>query len=155
MKQTIYHGSYIAVEEPRIIQSRFTKDFGEGFYCTTIIKQAIRWAKKYDTPILSTYDYNPTSGLDILEFKELTDEWLDFITDCRAGKTHSHDIVIGAMADDQIYNYVADFIAGIITREQFWALAKFKYPTHQICFCTEKALKTLNFISSENCGYED
>lgn len=155
MKQTIYHGSYIAVEEPRIIQSRFTKDFGEGFYCTTIIKQAIRWANKYDTPILSTYDYNPTSGLDILEFKELTDEWLDFITDCRAGKPHNHDIVIGAMADDQIYNYVADFIAGIISREQFWALAKFKYPTHQICFCTEKALKTLNFISSENCGYED
>lgn len=70
MKQTIYHGSYIAVEKPRIIQSRFTKDFGEGFYCTTIIKQAIRWANKYDTPILSTYDYNPTSGLDILEFKE-------------------------------------------------------------------------------------
>ena len=155
MKQTIYHGSYIAVEEPRIIQSRFTKDFGEGFYCTTIIKQAIRWANKYDTPILSTYDYKPTSGLDILEFKELTDEWLDFITDCRAGKPHNHDIVIGAMADDQIYNYVADFIAGIISREQFWALAKFKYPTHQICFCTEKALKTLNFISSENCGYED
>lgn len=155
MKQTIYHGSYIAVEEPRIIQSRFTKDFGEGFYCTTIIKQAIRWANKYDTPILSTYDYTPTSGLDILEFKELTDEWLDFITDCRAGKPHNHDIVIGAMADDQIYNYVADFIAGIITREQFWALAKFKYPTHQICFCTEKALKTLSYISSENCGYED
>lgn len=155
MKQTIYHGSYMAVTEPRIIQGRFTKDFGEGFYCTILAKQAIRWANKYDTPTLSTYEYNPAEGLDVLEFKEMTDEWLDFIADCRAGKPHGHDIVIGAMADDQIYNYVADFIAGVINREQFWALAKFRYPTHQICFCTEKALNTLTFISSEDCAYED
>ena len=50
-------------------------------------------------------------SLDILEFKEMTDEWLDFIIDCRSGKPHDHDIVIGAMADDQIYNYVSDYIA--------------------------------------------
>ena len=33
-----------------------------------------------------------------------------------------------------IYNYVADFMNGVLTREQFWVLAKFKYPTHQINF---------------------
>ncbi|MDR1743871.1 MAG: DUF3990 domain-containing protein [Dysgonamonadaceae bacterium] len=27
----IYHGSYIAVEKPQILKSRFPKDFGEGF----------------------------------------------------------------------------------------------------------------------------
>lgn len=36
-----------------------------------------------------------------------------------------------------------------IIREQFWILAKFKYPTHQINFCSSAALKCLNFISSE------
>lgn len=77
------------------------------------------------------------------------------MADCRAGKTHNHDIVIGAMADDQIYNYVSDFISGVISREQFWVLAKFRYPTHQICFCTEKGLETLTFISSEECAYEE
>ena len=46
-----------------------------------------------------------------------------------------------------IYNYISDFIRGIITREQFWALAKFKYPTHQIAFCTDAALKCLTFKS--------
>lgn len=35
---------------------------------------------------------------------------------------------------------------GVITREQFWALAKFKYPTHQISFCSEKALKSIEKI---------
>ena len=59
----------------------------------------------------------------------MTDEWLDFIIDCRSGKPHQYDIVIGTMANDQIYNYVSDYIDGAITREQFWVLAKFKYPT--------------------------
>ena len=29
-----------------------------------------------------------------------------------------------------------------------WALAKFKYPTHQIVFCTERALAALEYIGS-------
>lgn len=69
----------------------------------------------------------------------------DFIIDCRSGKKHTYDIVIGAMADDQIYNYVSDYMDGSITREQFWVLAKFKYPTHQINFCTKEALKCLEY----------
>ena len=42
--------------------------------------------------------------------------------------------------------YVEDYIAGAISREAFWELAKFKVPTHQIAFCTEKALSTLSFV---------
>ena len=38
-----------------------------------------------------------------------------------------------------------DFVEGTISREAFWELAKFKYPTHQITFCTGKALQTLAF----------
>ncbi|MDY3252795.1 MAG: DUF3990 domain-containing protein [Prevotella sp.] len=49
----LFHGSYIAVEQPKIIKGRFTKDFGEGFYCTALKKQAKRWAQRYDTPIVS------------------------------------------------------------------------------------------------------
>lgn len=59
------------------------------------------------------------------------------------------DIVIGAMANDQIYNFIADYMEGIITREQFWSMAKFKYPTHQINFCTEQALKCLEFYGCQ------
>lgn len=36
-----------------------------------------------------------------------------------AEKKHSYDIVIGPMADDQIYNYVFDFLEGNISRGQF------------------------------------
>lgn len=89
------------------------------------------------------------TSLKILEFKEMTEKWLDFIIACRHGVPHYYDLVIGAMANDQIYNYIADYIDGIITREQFWSLARFKYPTHQINFCSSESLKCLTFVSGE------
>lgn len=148
-KMTVYHGSYTTVDHPKIIEGKNTKDFGIGFYCTIIREQAERWAKRYNNPIINTYTVRMDTKLNILEFNEMSEEWLDFIIDCRHGKPHNYDIVIGAMANDQIYNYIADYIEGVITREQFWSLAKFKYPTHQINFCTEAALKCLKFVSCE------
>ena len=125
-KMTVYHGGYMPVEYPRIRTGRHTKDFGPGFYCTIIKEQAERWAKRYDKKIVSIYNVRLNSNLRIKEFKEMTDEWLDFIISCRSGEQHDYDIVIGAMANDQIYNYVSDYMDGAITREQFWVLAKFK-----------------------------
>ena len=148
-KMTVFHGGYEPVEKPEIRKGRNTKDFGDGFYCTIIKEQAQRWARRYDSKIVSIYNVRINTTLKIKDFKEMTDEWLDFIIDCRAGRSHDYDIVIGAMADDQIYNFISDYMDGAITREQFWVLAKFKYPTHQINFCTEEALECLEYR-----GYE-
>lgn len=148
-KLTVFHGGYSAISQPQIIKGRNTKDFGPGFYCTIIREQAERWAKRFKTPVVSTYTVRMDESLDLIEFSEMTEEWLDFIISCRHGEPHIHDIVIGPMANDQIYNYVADYIDGAITRSQFWALARFKYPTHQICFCTPRALRCLSFEESE------
>lgn len=146
---TVYHGGYQAIDKPEIRKGRNTKDFGIGFYCTIIKEQAQRWARRYDTKIVSIYDVSMNSNLKIKEFPEMSEEWLDFIISCRGGKEHDYDIVIGAMADDQIYNYISDYMDGVITREQFWVLAKFKYPTHQIVFCTDDALKSLRYRGFE------
>lgn len=148
-KMTVYHGGYTSVERPQIIKGKNTKDFGPGFYCTVICEQAERWARRYDTPVVSTYTVRFNTDLQILEFQSMTEEWLDFIISCRHGELHDYDVVIGAMANDQIYNYIADYMDGILTREQFWALARFKYPTHQINFCTDAALKCLEYVSGE------
>lgn len=147
---TVYHGGYIPIQVPEIRIGRNTKDFGPGFYCTIIKEQAQRWARRYENKVVSIYDVRLDTRLDIKEFREMSEEWLDFIIACRNGTAHSHDIVIGAMADDQIYNYISDYMEGVITREQFWVLAKFKYPTHQINFCTGEALKCLSYR-----GYEE
>ena len=148
-KMTVYHGGYQPVKEPEIRIGRNTKDFGNGFYCTIIKEQAQSWAKRYDTKIVSIYDVCLNPKLNILDFKEMSEKWLDFIVACRSGKMHDYDIVIGAMADDQIYNFISDYMDGVITREQFWVLAKFKYPTHQIAFCSEEALKCLEYRNFE------
>lgn len=148
-KMTVYHGGYQPVKKPGIRKGRNTKDFDYGFYCTIIKEQAQRWAKRYETKVISIYNVRMNNNLNIKEFAEMSEEWLDFIVDCRSGKDHNYDIVIGAMADDQIYNFVSDYIDGTITREQFWVLAKFKYPTHQIAFCTKDALKCLEYRDCE------
>lgn len=109
----LFHGSNSVVKTPQILENGFYKDFGYGFYCTNIEKQAKRWA--------------------------LTKR-----------KDHDYDIVEGAMADDTIWDYVEDYIGGRISKAAFWELVKFKYPTHQIAFCSDAALQTLRFEGSYN-----
>ena len=147
----VYHASNMEVRNPEIRQTRYAKDFGCGFYCTLNYAQAERWARRDRNlvPIVNHYAYENIPGLASKTFPEMTDEWLDFIADCRGGKAHAWDVVEGPMANDTVWNYVNDFVGGTISREAFWALAKFKYPTHQICFHTPAALQSIKFLKSE------
>lgn len=40
----LYHGSTEIIEFPKLIKSDRFLDFGNGFYTTTNLEQAIRWA---------------------------------------------------------------------------------------------------------------
>lgn len=145
----LYHASNEVTKYPEVRISEYTKDFSWGFYCTVIKEQAVKWAKRRKGKIINFYEYKENSNLKIKKFESMNDEWLDFIVECRNGKTHEYDIVEGPMADDTIWNFLSDFIDGEIDREQFWSLAKFKYPTHQISFHTLRAIECLKFIDSE------
>ncbi len=146
MNIILYHGSMQVVEFPEIRIGKFNKDFYYGFYCTRFEEQALRWATRFTGEgMMNTYTYTPNSALKTLYFADMTEEWLDFIVDCRLGKPHNYDIVEGPMANDTIFNYVQNFVDGEITRAAFWELARFKKPTHQIGFHTVQALATLHF----------
>ena len=145
----LYHGSNVIVQSPQILENGFYKNFGYGFYCTIIEKQAKRWAlTKPKKHIVNYYQYSPDESLQIKIFHEMTDEWLQFVVNCRLGLKHNYDIVEGSMADDTIWDYVEDYVAKRISKAAFWELVKFKYPTHQIVFCTERALRTIKFEGS-------
>ena len=147
---TLYHGSREIVEFPEIRKTKYTKDFSWGFYCTNSYKQACRWAeRRNENGIVNIYSYQENQNLNIKKFNEMCDEWLDFIAECRSGKIHSYDIVEGPMADDTIWNFVNDYLAGNISRKVFWEYAKFQHPTHQISFHTIKALDCLRYERSE------
>ena len=47
MEIFMYHGSYMEIKEPEIITTKFTKDFGPGFYLTNNEQQAVRFVKKF------------------------------------------------------------------------------------------------------------
>lgn len=145
----VYHGNNLVIEHPEIQVTGYYKDFGFGFYCTLLERQAQRWAlNKRTDHIVNCYEYTEDAKLKQLKFETMTEEWLDFVVSCRKGIGHSYDTVEGPMADDTIWNYIEDFISGTITREAFWVLVKFKYPAHQIVYCTEEALRTLKFERS-------
>lgn len=145
----LYHSSKFEVSKPKILTSGFYKDFGYGFYCTNIEKQAERWAMtRGNKHIINICNYNENHNLSVLRFENMTDEWLDFVVNCRKGVEHDYDIVEGPMADYTIWDYIEDYVENKITREAFWVLVKFKYPTHQIVFATDKALETISFEGS-------
>ena len=145
----LYHGSNVVVDTPKILVNGFYKDFGYGFYCTVMEKQAQRWAlTKKKEHVVNVYVYNKNNDLKIKKLDEMTDEWLEFVVNCRRGIEHNYDIVEGPMADDTIWDYVEDYVRGEISKAAFWELVKFKYPTHQIVICTEKSLNSLEFERS-------
>lgn len=146
----LYHASKEIVQFPEIRKTKYTKDFSWGFYCTNHFEQAVRWANRGEgDPIINYYSYKQDDTLSILKFDSMTDEWLDFIAKCRSGKTHRYDIVEGPMANDTVWNYVNDYLSGRITKRQFWVLAEFRHPTHQISFHTLPALDCLVYERSE------
>lgn len=116
----VYHGSKNVAEFPEIRKALYNKDFYFEFYCTTIKRQAIRWALRFQNDgYLNKYEYVPNPQLNCLVFEKMTEEWLDFIVSCRKGISHSYDIVEGPIADDEIYNYVQDYEDGKISLTAF------------------------------------
>lgn len=60
----LYHGTNVIVAKPEIRVIGYTKDFGNGFYCTEIEKQAMRWAiSKRNPHIVCVYEYEPNPEL--------------------------------------------------------------------------------------------
>ena len=66
---TVYHGGYQPISKPEIRIGRNTKDFGPGFYCTIIKEQAQRWAKRYNTKVVSIYDVSNQKALKCLQYR--------------------------------------------------------------------------------------
>ena len=152
----LYYGSREIVTTPEIRRGRYQKDFSFGFYCTAFEVQARRWATRFSgRGYVNAYAYRPDARLRALRFGEMTEDWLDFIVACRMGTPHDYDVTEGPVANDVIFNYVQNYVDGKISREAFWALAKFRRPTHQICFHTPAALATLRFLNATEVDHEE
>lgn len=104
----LYHGSYLAIENPDLLHSRSNLDFGKGFYLTSIREQAVKWCGKFvrrgKEGIISNYmlDEDLFQQLKVLQFDTYSEEWLEFILACRSGKDSSdYDAVCGGIANEK------------------------------------------------------
>lgn len=152
----LYHGSFLEIKNPDLVHSRPTVDFGRGFYVTPLYEQAAKWCSKFKrrgkSGIVSSYVYDEgrENELKTLKFDSYSEEWLDFILNCRRGKDSTdYDLVTGGIANDKVFNTVELFFDGLIDKMEAINRLRYEKPNLQICFRTEKALSLLQFEGSE------
>lgn len=151
-----YHGSFLEVTKPDLTHSRPNLDFGRGFYVTPLYEQAVKWCSRFKhrrkAGVISQYNFeeNRESELKILRFDSYSEEWLDFILNCRTGKDSTdYDLVVGGIANDKVFNTVELFFDGLINKTEAINRLRYEKPNLQICFRTDKALSLLHFEGSE------
>lgn len=155
----LYHGSNVAVSEPKLIfQNRFL-DFGFGFYTTTNRVQAISFADKVfkrrreGGKIVSIYELDEQTAFaecSLLRFDAPDEAWLDFVFRNRSGHYEgaAYDFVYGPVANDDVYTTFTLYSAGVLTKEQTLEALKVKKLYDQLILASEKALGYLKFIGT-------
>lgn len=154
----LYHGSTVSVRKPSLRPGRPNADFGKGFYTTSNLEQAIRWAhikqKREEAPhaIVSVYEFDESLleslDLNIRMFNGADEPWLYFVTDCRKSRKHDYDLVQGPVANDKVFTTVNLFESGVLSAEA--AILQLKaYKTYdQLSFHTRNVISQLKFIES-------
>ena len=154
----LYHGSTVTVRKPYLRPGRPNADFGKGFYTTSNLEQAIRWAnikkEREGTAkaIVSVYEFDESllnnPEWQIRRFDGADEPWLYFVTDCRKSRTHDFDLVLGPVANDKVFTTVNLFESGVLDAQA--AILQLKaYKTYdQVSFHTGRSIKTLHFLES-------
>ena len=159
----IYHGSDVVVERPKILQSERKLDFGEGFYTTYNLEQAMRWServaarRKTDVRVITEYEFDLEAAkkeLQIIRFDKPDEVWLDFVTANRSGHilAEAYDIVIGPVANDIVYTTILLYEQGIIDKETAIRQLKVQDLFNQVLFHTNESLRFCQYIRHETIG---
>ena len=151
----LYHGSYTEIKTPDLNHSRKNVDFGQGFYVTSIYDQAVRWSSKFQRrgmdSVVNVYQFDDTAfeKLQVLRFDSYSEEWLDFILNCRSGldKTQ-YDLIYGGVANDKVFNTIELYFDGLINKIEAIRRLRFEKPNMQICFRSARSLEYLHYERS-------
>ncbi|GBU26644.1 hypothetical protein R84B8_00154 [Treponema sp. R8-4-B8] len=163
----LFHGSNAEVSNIDLSKCGKYKDFGQGFYLTSIRQQAIDWANKitrrFETgrPILNLYEFdNILNDLNYIIFTEPNEEWAVFIINNRnkdfvnhndrlSNQDNKYDFVHGLVANDDISAILETFLLGILPMTELSKALIHKELNDQFSFHSVKALSHLKFLKSE------
>lgn len=153
----LYHGSYLEIVLPDITHSRPRVDFGRGFYATPIREQAENWCGKFlrqgKEGIINAYEFADEilAAFHVLRFEAYSEEWLDFIIQCRRGTdTSTFDFISGGVANDKVFNTIELYFDGLIEKKEALRRLRYEKPNLQYCFRSQLLIdQSLKFIGSE------
>ncbi|MBR4473510.1 MAG: DUF3990 domain-containing protein [Oscillospiraceae bacterium] len=174
----LYHGSYCEVRWPDLAKCAKYKDFGQGFYLTSSLKQAQSFAKistrkarengvtapAQKFGIVSSFRYDRKNDLKILDYPSADTEWLHCIVGHRKKNTFPdlvkqlkpYDIISGKIANDDTNATIAAYMQGVFgelgTENADGICIQLLLPERlqdQFCFRTERALETLTWQGSD------
>lgn len=155
----LYHGSTVTVKKPNLRQGRENTDYGKGFYTTIDFEQAARWARIRQEragrgkAIVSVFEVDnallQNNELNIMEYNGATKEWLDFVVaNRRFAPLHNFDIVLGPVANDNLYATISLYENGELSAEAAIVQLKTHVLYNQVSFHTNKSLSQLSFVES-------
>ncbi|MBR1550085.1 MAG: DUF3990 domain-containing protein [Bacteroidales bacterium] len=155
----LYHGTNTDFGEIMLSRCRPNKDFGQGFYLTDIRSQAEAMAvrrrefEESGVPIVQEYEFNEhlldDHMLDVLRFEGVCEEWAEFILKNRMAKgqrMHSHDIVVGPVADDGVVFQLNLYMQHLITLETLVKELTYRQLNNQYFFGTDRAIQQLKRV---------
>jgi hypothetical protein len=162
----LYHGSNIEIKAVDFAKCRPFKDFGKGFYLTTMKDQAQKMANRVSriyggSPCVNVYEFDETvlqtQKLNIRTFDKPTKEWALFVINNRnrsftptsyeeCNLDSKYDLVIGPVANDDLALLFRQFSDGMIGVDTLVHEMEFKKLTDQYSFHTEKALSYLKKV---------
>ena len=163
----LFHGSNTEVSFIDLSKCGKYKDFGQGFYLTSIRRQAIDWAKKITRRFrtgkatLNMYEFdNNLTNLNYMVFPKPNEEWATFIinnrnrnftnhTDRLSNQDNKYDFVRGLVANDDISAILETFLLGILPMTELSQALIYKDLSDQYSFHSYKALSHLKFLESE------
>lgn len=156
---TVYHGSIVEIKSPDLNHSKRFLDFGPAFYVTTFRELAENWARRKHSralsssaPVVNVYELDDDlSAFSVLRFGGVDEAWLDFVCDCRDGNDvySSYDVIIGRVADDDVFRTIQSYRQGDITKARAIELLRFARPNDQLALRTEGIIAAkLRFVKS-------
>ena len=151
----LYHGSNVEVKQPILLKVQRELDFGKGFYTTSDMEQAARWAwrtakrRGESNAFVTVYEVNEDElkNIRLLSFDSPNVEWLNLVVKNRKGEyiAGDWDIISGPVADDQTAQVIDLYLEGAYDEEE--AIRRFltQRLKDQYAFKTNEALKLLIF----------
>lgn len=166
----LYHGSNINIEGIDLAMCRPYKDFGRGFYLTELKEQSRKMAERVariygGRAVVNIYEiddnFRNNADIRIMDFgKSPSESWARFVMNNRSrdftgiqspecNHDNKYDIVIGAIADDDMTVLFRQYQNELISLESLIIGLTFRETTNQYSFHTEKAVKLLKKVGAQ------